>query len=427
MTRIHSRYTIKPARNSDTALLDERNCDLEPISDEELRALLADTESDRAERKQAVTDGEKIAQAICAFANDMPNHRRAGVLFINAKDDGTCANKPVDDRTILTLSDFRSNGNILPIPMMSVEKRTLDGNSFAVVTVMPADAPPVRFKGTAYVRVGPRRAIASAQEERVLRERQRANDLPFDIQPIFSSTTLDFEKCLFDDEYLASAVSPEVIAENGRSYQEQLASLRMVTAVDDPVPTLLGVLVLCSRVREFVPGAYVQFLRIQGTELSDPIVDESTIDGPLAQLIRRLDEKLASHTRTFVDITTASQEVRFVNYPLAALFQLTRNAIMHRTYEGTNSPVRVTWFEDRIEITSPAGPFGIVTKKNWGTAGVTDYRNPSIAEAMKTLGFVQRFGVGIATAARALEANGNPDMEWQVEDAYVAVTVRGRT
>lgn len=100
---------------------------------------------------------------------------------------------------------------------------------------------------------------------------------------------------------------------------------------------------------------------------------------------------------------------------------------MHRTYEGTNSPVRVTWFEDRIEITSPAGPFGIVTKKNWGTAGVTDYRNPSIAEAMKTLGFVQRFGVGIATAARALEANGNPDMEWQVEDAYVAVTVRGRT
>jgi ATP-dependent DNA helicase RecG len=46
----------------------------------------------------------------------------------------------------------------------------LKGDDVAVVLVQPADAPPVRFKGTVWIRVGPRRAIASPQEERILAE-----------------------------------------------------------------------------------------------------------------------------------------------------------------------------------------------------------------------------------------------------------------
>ena len=88
--------------------------------------------------------------------------------------------------------------------------------------------------------------------------------------------------------------------------------------------------------------------------------------------------------------------------------------------------MRVTWFDDRVEIQSPGGPFGAVTRENFGQAGITDYRNPTLAEAMKTLGFVQRFGVGIATANRALRANGNPTLDWQVSDRHVLAIVRRR-
>lgn len=231
---------------------------------------------------------------------------------------------------------------------------------------------------------------------------------------------------IFEDEYLPSAFAADVLEANGRSLTERLAALRMVLSADEPTPTLLGVLVLCPRVRDFVPGAYVQFLRIEGSRLSEPIVDEEAIDGPLAQLIRRLDEKLRAHVRTGVDLTSGPREKRTPDYPIAALEQLTRNAVMHRTYEGTNAPVRVTWFDDRIEILSPGGPFGMVTRQNFGAPGLADYRNPSLAEAMKTLGFVQRFGVGIATAKRLLAENGNPPLEWQVEDSHVAMTVRRR-
>jgi ATP-dependent DNA helicase RecG len=66
---------------------------------------------------------------------------------------------------------------------------------------------------------------------------------------------------------------------------------------------------------------------------------------------------------------------------------------MHRTYEGTNAPVRCYWFNDRIEIISPGGPFGEVTAENFGRPGITDYRNRNLADAMKVYGLIQRFGV----------------------------------
>jgi len=69
----------------------------------------------------------------------------------------------------------------------------------------------------------------------------------------------------------------------------------------------------------------------------------------------------------------------------------------------------------------------VVTRQNFGQPGVTDYRNPHLAEAMKELGYVQRFGLGIPLARKELENNGNPPPEFQVEDAHVLVIVRRRS
>ena len=97
---------------------------------------------------------------------------------------------------------------------------------------------------------------------------------------------------------------------------------------------------------------------------------------------------------------------------------------MHRSYEGTNAPVRVYWFNDRIEISNPGGPFGSVTIENFGQPGINDYRNPMIASMLKILGFVQRFGFGIAETRRALNENGNPPVEFEVHPANVLAIVR---
>jgi ATP-dependent DNA helicase RecG len=154
------------------------------------------------------------------------------------------------------------------------------------------------------------------------------------------------------------------------------------------------------------------------------VVDASEIDGTLSQVLRGIDDKLKATLQTSVDFRSADTEVRATPYPLSALQQLVRNALMHRTYEGTNAPVRVYWFDDRIEIFSPGGPYGAVTIANFGQPGASDYRNQAIAGILKTLGFVQRFGFGIAEARRALAANGNPPPEFNPQPTMVLATVR---
>jgi ATP-dependent DNA helicase RecG len=394
------------------------------MDDQELEALLRDLESDRTERKESLAQSDRIRQAICAFANDLPAHGRPGVVFVGARDDGSCAGLSITDQLLLMLASMRSDGNIQPFPSLVVQKRTLDGCQMAVVIVEPSAYPPIRVRGVTWIRVGPRRDIATPEEERRLSERRRGRDLPFDIHSLPSAALADLDLDLFQREYLRQAISPEVLAANRRSIEDQLHSLRLLDL--DGHPTILGILVLGTDARRFIPGAYVQFLRFDGTRLTDPIRDQKEIDGPLPEMLRRLDEVLEAHNSIGAAITEGPVEVRRPEYPPAALQQLVRNAVLHRTYEATNTPTRIYWFSDRIEIHSPGGAFGQVTAATFGNPGVTDYRNPNVAEAMKVLGYVQRFGVGIPIAREELAKNGNPPLEFATEAAHILALVRRR-
>lgn len=396
------------------------------LTDSELEALLDDLESDTSERKESIKGDapEKCRQAICAFANDLPSHDRPGYIFIGAKDDGSPSGLEITDNLLLQVADMRSDGNILPLPTMTVERRSLKNAEMVLITVTPADAPPVRYRGRIWIRVGPRRAIASAQDERILNEKRRFRDLPFDIRPIAEAKVSDLDARMFEGEYLPSAFARDILDANERSLNERLTACRMTNASDDAVPTVLGCIVLSARARDFLPCDFIQFLRIDGTSLSDPIKDEEVIDGPLVQMLRRLDDKIEAHIQTSIDLVSGNLERRHPDYPQSALQQLCRNAVMHRTYEATSSPIRVTWFNDRIEIINPGGPYGVVNRSNFGMPGLTDYRNPHLAEAMRVLGFVQRFGGGIQVAQKQLLDNGNPRLEFDPQDSIVLAIVR---
>jgi ATP-dependent DNA helicase RecG len=397
------------------------------MTDRELEMLLDECESDRSERKESLSDTDRIRQAICAFANDMPNHQLPGVIFVGARDNGEPSGLPITDQLMLTLSNMRSDGKILPLPTMTVQKRALKGADMAVVIVEPSYAPPVRLDGRVWIRVGPRRAIATAEEERRLSERRRAHDLPFDISPARGTTLADLDMDLFERVYLPSSIAPEILEQNRRSREQQLTSLRFITTDLSPIPTVLGILVTGKSPADCIPGAYIQFLRVAGHELSDPIKDQKRIEGPLPELMRNLDAAIVAHISLETDITSSTVERQRPDYPVVALQQLTRNAVLHRTYEGTNAPVRIYWFEDRIEIMNPGGPYGQVTRQNFGQPGVTDYRNRYLAEAIRNLGYVQQFGVGIQLARKSLRDNGNPPPEFTLEDTYTLVTLRRGT
>ena len=307
---------------------------------------------------------------------------------------------------------------------MVVQKKIIKSCEIAVIIVEPSDDPPVRFKGRTWVRVGPRRTIATQQEERRLIERRRSKNLPFDIQPVPFSTLDDIDKNIFNQQYLPATVPFDILEQNHRTLRQQLAAMRFFSTESSPEATVLGVLVIGKDPRHFLPGAYVQFVRFDGEELTDPIKAQREIDGSIIDVLRMLDETFEVHITTAADITSRSVEIRHPDYPIVALQQLARNAILHRIYEGTNAPVLIYWFANRIEIHSPGGPYGRVSKQNFGMPGITDYRNPHLAEVMKNLGYIQRFGIGIQLAKKELAKNGNPPPEFVVEDTNVMVVLR---
>src|SRR2546429_8468778 len=95
------------------------------MTDQELELLLNQTESDRVERKESLAGQapDTIRQAICAFANDLPDHKKPGVVFVGAKDDGSSARRAITAQLLLTLADLTTDGNIRPLPGLCGARR----------------------------------------------------------------------------------------------------------------------------------------------------------------------------------------------------------------------------------------------------------------------------------------------------------------
>jgi ATP-dependent DNA helicase RecG len=392
------------------------------LTDAELEALFRDRETDRVERKSALSNGARIKEAICAFANDYPRHDQPGVIFVGQNDDLSCSALVIDDRLLETLGGWRSDGNILPFPSMVVRRITIDACEVAAIVVEPSENPPVRFDGRTWIRVGPRRAIATVAEENRLLERRQWFNLPPDARAVRGATLADLDLKRFALEYLPLAFSPEIIAENGRSVVDQLRALRFLDLENRA--TLTALLTVGLDPLALLPGAYIQFLALDGDQLTDPVRDQKRISGVIGDQLRVADELIDVFVVT--PITIGSVRVESPTYPAVALKQIIRNAVLHRSYAESNTPIRFTWYSDRVEISSPGGPFGGVTPETFGQPGVTAYRNPTVAEVMRTLGFAERFGLGLQIVRQSLARNGNPEVEYRVDSHFVHVTVRAR-
>jgi len=382
------------------------------LSAQELRQLLAEVESDRAERTVSVNNTDKFSEAICAFSNDFPNHKQPGYLIIGADDKtGKIMGLPVTDQLLKDLAAIRNNGQVLPQPALTIQKFTFPEGELAVVEVFPSPFPPVRYRGRVWIRNGPTKAIANEAEELRLSEKRTASAKTFDTRPALGSTLDDINEALFKLTYLPNAIDTETLAANHRDLKQQLASLRLYDLAYDCV-THAGILLLGNNPRFFIPGAYLQYVRYAGAGLDSEVLNEVSFSGDLLSVMRQLDDFVKNNLEQRPVAVSALREVQEVSYPFQAIRELLNNAVMHRSYDS-NAPIRFYEFADRIEINNTGGLYGAARPDNFPHQN--DYRNPVLAEALKILGYVNRFNRGIATAKRALADNGNPEPVFQYD------------
>lgn len=377
------------------------------FKDENFSELLKDIESDRIERTTSISDTDKFCKAICAFSNDMPDYKKPGYLFIGANPkDGSVSGLEATDQLLRQMASYKTDGNIMPAPSLVVQKfRHPDGNGDVVaVKVWPSFYPPVRYKGVTHIRVGSRVGNATPEEERRLSEKRISHECTYDIRPCLGSNMDEISLDIFLSSYLPSAVSREVIAENNRDIELKLAGLRLYD-LSKKCPTNLGIILLGKDPLRWIPGAYIQFVKFLGTSITSEVLDEKSFNGDLVSMLRILDMFVEQQIISKPVRDTVLKEKMEMDYPYEAIREMLLNAVMHRDYES-NTPIRFYCFSDRIEISNPGGFCAPVNATNFHTQ--TAYRNPGIAEAMKYLGYVNRFGRGIAMAEEALRSNGNP-------------------
>ncbi len=380
------------------------------ITEEEVKKLIADMESDWIERTRSTAD-DKLGQAICAFSNDFPNHKHSGYLLLGVNDDGTLAAKTWTDEDLQRIGGMKTNGKILPQPSLVVSSVfKLQGGDVVVIEVKPSTYPPVRYDGRCWIRVGPRRDKATLEEERILTERRISNAKTYDLVPALGSTLTDLSVELFKTNYLPNAIDKETLAENGRTTEDQLASLRYFDTKEH-CPTNAGILLFGLNPEFYLPGSYIQYVKFAGTQMTNDVEFEKKFSGALITELKQIDDFIKGNVIKERRLRKDSfQEEIILNYPYWALRELVMNAIMHRSYES-NAPIYIYEFCDRIEIINPGGLFGEATPQNFPNA--SDYRNVVLAEAMKILGYVNRFNYGVTRAIAELESNGNgkPDFD----------------
>lgn len=377
----------------------------------ELQDILSIDESYRIERTISTSNMDKFQEVICAFANDMPGKRQKGYLLIGVHDDGRISGLKVDDALMKRISGIRSDGNILPLPVMNTEKVETPDGDVLVVEVTPSFDTPVRYRGRTFIRIGPRKDIATIEEERILSERCAAALPTFDTRPCREAKLDDIDIDLIQREYMPRAIDAEVLSKDTRPLKEQLASLHLWNTQWD-CPTYAALIMFGKNPQFFMPGAYIQYVKFQGYDNGGQIMNERKFDGNLCNLLPRLENFINDGivTKRPVPVSTL-REKDIYNYPEKAIRELVMNAVMHRDYQST-TPTRLYQYDDRIEIMNPGGLYGNARPDNF--PNVNDYRNNVVAGILKSFNYVNMFNHGIRDVQALLKENGNSQAEFDI-------------
>ena len=233
----------------------------------QLEELLNSLESDRIERTEFTTNIDKFSEAICAFANDYPNHQKAGYLLIGLKDNGELSGLKATDALLKNLAGLQHNGQILPKPAMTIRIENFDKGDVVIIEVAPSLHPPVRYKGRIWTRTGATKAIAGETEERILIEKRTATAKTFDALPCWDAETKDLSEPIIKLTYLPVAIDKDILEANHRKWTEQLASLRLYDLKHN-CPTNAGVLLFGANPLYFMPDGHPYNTAVSAAEQS---------------------------------------------------------------------------------------------------------------------------------------------------------------
>lgn len=375
----------------------------------DLTDLLCQPEGKTLEFKRDLSSPTPFLRSVVAFANTAGGTILVGVEDKTRHVSGLTSALAVEEQAANLIGDA-----ISPRLLPDIELLRYRNTHVLAVRVHPSPNRPHHL-GTelatgAYVRVGSTNRPADA--DLIAEIGRYAQRQSFDEQPMpdMDSEALDFR------------AASESFAEFRRLDRRDLATLGLLTAHQGrEVPTVGGLLLFGRNRLAHFPDAWIQAGRFAGTDKTR-IIDQAALRVPLAESIPAAVAFIERHMASGVDISLVRSAPRWT-IPALAVREALVNAVAHADYSQRGAPIRVSVFDDRLEVENPGLlPFGLTIEDL--PRGVSKLRNRVIGRVFHELGLVEQWGSGAQRMITACREAGRPPPMWEEVGARLRVTLQ---
>lgn len=360
----------------------------------DLVEILARPEGKTLEFKRDLSGPEGVLKTIVAFANTAGGTVLVGVEDGSRHVRGVRDPLDLEERLASLISD-----RILPRLVPEIEILRWRRTHVLAVLVQPSSTRPHHLSrdgsvAGVYVRVGSTNRRADAELVEELRRFARGD--AFDEQPMPG----------LDSEGLDFRAASESFAPVRKLARRDLETLRLVTDHQGrKVPTVGGMLLFGRDRERHFPDAWIQVGCFEGTDKTH-IVDRAEIRALPTRAIEEAIAFVDKHNLHGAEIGNARRMERW-SIPPVAVREAVINAVAHADYAQRGAPLRLSIFDDRLEVENPGLlPFGLTVEDL--PRGVSKLRNRVIGRVFHALGDIEQWGSGIQRMTSSCRAAGLP-------------------
>lgn len=349
-----------------------------------LEYLSNEKEGQYLDRKSARIKPSDIARHIVAFAN-----ANGGVLAIGIEDNG--------EITGFNNKDSKSINDFLNVPFSSckgrlkveheIRKVTIDSkqDSILLLFIEPSEDAVIKTSDDkVYLRVGDKSKLLNHEQV----------------------TQLEYDKGerIFEDIIVEDSSIDDVDLQLLQQYKEKLGTSLSYEEILDARGLLkkghltnAGILLFAKHPTKFLPNARLRLLKFDGTRFETGqrlnIIKEINYEDAIPKIIQQVKNAITLQLREFQYLDENGVFKVIPEYPEFAWFEGIVNSLTHRNYSIMGDHIRVSLYDDRLEILSPGKLPNIVTLDNMLNTRYS--RNPRIARVLGEFGWVKELNEGV--------------------------------
>lgn len=368
-----------------------------------IQTLLTQPEGRRLEFKEKLPAKADLCKTIISFANDA-----GGVLYLGIKDSPRMiVGLPEDD--IIQTEEQISNlifDNCYPVIIPEISILNINDKLILKVQIYSGSNMPYHLKqkgkakGT-YIRIGSSNRLAN--EEIIIEMERLKRNISFDnelrLELDYNTLNIDRLNTLYLEK--TGTACDQTSLKKLKILKEYNGELRVTNALllfsDD------------HNKSDFFPYAKIECGRFKGTSV-DTFIDRKTYDGNILDQVEQSYEFVLRHINQSAVTEGVYTKTRW-QYPVKAIREVIRNAVIHRDYSLTGKDIKLAVYDDMVEVTSPGRLLPSVDFDNMDVRQ-SEIRNKVMAPFFKHLGLIDQWGNGLKLISDELKQFPNIELKW---------------